>query len=408
MNTNQANVMVLTDANGVKREYTEVKRKANVGERVKVVLSDNGMMPRKGDVLKIVIANEYDDLVDGEVPSSCMRPENYVALEPTSIVIIDGVRYREEKRKAAVGERILMTRDCSLGDFYKGQVFTATGDGSFIDNRGDARYYGEVSGNPYVVLTLIEELATQQNEVAPKSITVTIPAIHVTVASMDEIEQAVADAVKAELVKVNRKSADELFMTAAKSLAEVTAQPKPKTPQELRDEIVERAKADVAELERIGKSLDARLDGSARFYNWFYRVEFVVNCDKRTVVALVRPKYNELIKARGIAKCTPGDVFNVHLGKIIALRRALGLEVPAEYTNAPQPTEVRVGDVVETYGYDRTHHATFTVTGFDDGDTRKLKGFSNHGGYTSFDRHLGDKVIDDSRENDVAQAEVSA
>lgn len=32
----------------------------------------------------------------------------------------------------------------------------------------------------------------------------------------------------------------------------------------------------------------------------------------------------------------------------MALRRALGLAVPDEYLNAPQPTEVRVGDVVQT------------------------------------------------------------
>jgi len=34
------------------------------------------------------------------------------------------------------------------------------------------------------------------------------------------------------------------------------------------------------------------------------------------------------------------------IGRAIALRRALGLEVPTEYLNAPNPTEVCVGDVV--------------------------------------------------------------
>src|SRR5699024_11680223 len=53
----------------------------------------------------------------------------------------------------------------------------------------------------------------------------------------------------------------------------------------------------------------------------------------------------ELFK-RGIAKCDPSDCFNVHIGKAIALRRALEVEVPDEYLNTPQPTEVRVGDIV--------------------------------------------------------------
>lgn len=82
------------------------------------------------------------------------------------------------------------------------------------------------------------------------------------------------------------------------------------------------------------------------------RVEFVVNSAKRTVVALVfgseSPDYYEL-REKGITKCAPDDCFNAHIGKAIALRRALGLEVPTEYLNVPQPTEVRVGDVVEHY-----------------------------------------------------------
>ena len=52
------------------------------------------------------------------------------------------------------------------------------------------------------------------------------------------------------------------------------------------------------------------------------------------------------VYARGIAKCSPDDCFNVHIGKAIALRRALGEDVPHEYINAPQPTEVRVGDII--------------------------------------------------------------
>ncbi len=52
------------------------------------------------------------------------------------------------------------------------------------------------------------------------------------------------------------------------------------------------------------------------------------------------------VRDRGIAKATPDDCFNIHIGKAIALRRALGLAVPDEYLNAPQPTEVRVGDFV--------------------------------------------------------------
>jgi len=120
--------------------------------------------------------------------------------------------------------------------------------------------------------------------------------------------------------------------------------------QQRRDEIIEQAKRDVSELMRDAESDQKVCRGNKTMRHFTNRVEFVVNKEKRTVVALVFGKYpsvyNEL-RERGIAKCAPQDCFNVHIGKAIALRRALGLEVPEEYLNAPQPTEVRVGDKVE-------------------------------------------------------------
>ncbi|ATO28906.1 hypothetical protein RA13_13565 [Bacillus atrophaeus] len=104
--------------------------------------------------------------------------------------------------------------------------------------------------------------------------------------------------------------------------------------QARRDEIVEQAKADVAELVR-----DNQLDCV---------VDLIVNRNKRTVVGLIKGEYTGEVYARGIAKAAPSDCFNVHIGRAIALRRTLGLAVPDEYLNTPQPTEVRVGDVVQT------------------------------------------------------------
>ncbi|MEI5905614.1 hypothetical protein WAK64_00860 [Bacillus spongiae] len=82
----------------------------------------------------------------------------------------------------------------------------------------------------------------------------------------------------------------------------------PVSQQQRRDEIVEQAKQYVAE---ALSDLD---------------VEFIVNIEKRTVVALYRETYlfpdRRIIRGRGIAKCDPNDCFNVHLGKAIALRRA--------------------------------------------------------------------------------------
>jgi hypothetical protein len=101
-----------------------------------------------------------------------------------------------------------------------------------------------------------------------------------------------------------------------------------------RAEIVERAKIDVPEL-RIRHEVDG----------YWFDVKFVVNSDKRTVVALLMAL--ETVIGRGIAKCAPDDCFNVHIGKAIALRRVLDEEVPDEYLNASAPEGVEVGDFIK-------------------------------------------------------------
>lgn len=106
-----------------------------------------------------------------------------------------------------------------------------------------------------------------------------------------------------------------------------------KTAQERRDEIVEQAKADVE-----------RLRTNNRLWRTF-DITFDINRESRTVEAVAK-KPNSRTAFYGTAICAPDDCFNIHIGEAIALHRALGLEVPDEYLNAPQPTEVRVGDVV--------------------------------------------------------------
>ncbi|MEG7333295.1 hypothetical protein [Bacillus sp. 0102A] len=151
--------------------------------------------------------------------------------------------------------------------------------------------------------------------------------------------------------------------------------------QARRDEIVEQAKADVEKLTE-----ETQTD-----YFWLdCAVNVVVNRSKRTVVILLKGGYTGDIYAKGIAKAAPDDCFNVHIGKVIALRRALGLAVPDEYLNAPQPTEVRVGDVVH---YSRTFPRLTVSEGPDDRafcvSIRLVRQFLGDGITT---------IIDDSRE----------
>jgi hypothetical protein len=178
------------------------------------------------------------------------------------------------------------------------------------------------------------------------------------------------------MLEIKKRSYNEGMvkaMTSFGSSEEVAPVETAKTPQQLRDEIVEKAKADIE-----------RLLSSQRV-----KSSFVINKEKRTIVALVPDafRYPIKIRSRGIAKCDPTDCFNVHIGKAIALRRALGLEVPTEYLNAPQPTEVRVGDVVHKSWWKITD--PYEVTEIINNDA-----YDSKGEYASLN---GLEILDDSR-----------
>lgn len=89
--------------------------------------------------------------------------------------------------------------------------------------------------------------------------------------------------------------------------------------------VVKRAKEDVTVLT---ESIER--DGA-------HVVEFVVDTWKRTIAALINTSGK--VTARGIAKAHPNDQFDVNIGKAIAIRRALNLDVPAEYIDLPRATE---------------------------------------------------------------------
>ncbi len=163
--------------------------------------------------------------------------------------------------------------------------------------------------------------------------------------------------------------------------------PAQKSPRQIRDEIIEKAKCDLIKLKIIARDDYAK------------HVKFFINKEKRTVAALLVSRVSRRVFERGIAKCDPTDCFNVHIGKAIALRRALGLEIPDEYLNAPQPTEVRVGDVVSggrEQGY-YSEKRRFTLSSYD--------AFSNSYPYEEdksdwiYATDIG-RIIDDSREGD--------
>lgn len=142
------------------------------------------------------------------------------------------------------------------------------------------------------------------------------------------------DHITEALAELKRKSYGEGYRQGRMDAIPepVISKPKPLT----RAEVVRKAKADI-------EALKDEMTGDYIVNNYCNYADFIVNNEKRTVVVLLRGICSNRIRAKGIAKCAPGDCFNADLGKAIALRRALNLEVPSEYLNAPKPEGIEVG-----------------------------------------------------------------
>src|SRR5690625_261322 len=207
-------------------------------------------------------------------------------------------------------------------------------------------------------------------------------------------KQAAIDAEMEEQFRKVGEWTDNVIAPSRGDLLALGREVLAETPQEKRDRSVEEAKVDVRRMVEHGASFTGSSEGNITHRLKYYDVEFHVNKDKRTVVALVRGRNGRTLFEKGIAKCAPDDCFNAHIGRAIALRRALGLEVPDEYIYAPQPTEVRVGDVVE-FVWNGVRETVKEFYPEYDGDSGKAFHTRETPGWVGTKQV---KVVDDSRE----------
>lgn len=233
-----------------------------------------------------------------------------------------------EKRPAKVGERVLITdKYGTSGEYKDGDILTAD------------LCIGHAITAKEVDLTIIfhsEYGVIVNNEEADGMVIVE--------KRYDTAVETARDAVEELRLAAYAKG----FEDARRELTE--AAPVEKTAQERRDEIVEQAKADVERLRMTNRMLQT------------FDITFDINRENRSVEAVAKKPFSRTA-FYGTAVFAPDDCFNVHIGKAIALHRALGLEVPDEYLNAPQPTEVRVGDVVECGSLKDVRHVKVVADG---------------------------------------------
>lgn len=332
------NITVLTDDLGLNREYREEKRKANVGERIKIVDTDAIISRGKyenGEIFTV------DDEVDGYMCVSEVKTDNYVnehgiiydseyvVIVPTDIIRIDGVRYREELRKAKEGEKIAVVAFSNVNHIYhdvrNGEIFTV----EYTDRYGCVSRVFErkincvIANVEYRVLIPVTPVITPKSTEQTPDVLDLIAELSRKVVAQDKRIQALEESLKPKASESKPKS----FVGVKRELT--------------RDDVIERAKADIEALK-----VDGNYHVKEQMNTLVCNAEFIVNNEKRTAVALLRGISSNTVFAKGIAKCAPDDVFNSHIGRAIALYRALGAEVPEYLVKAPKPTEVNVGDIV--------------------------------------------------------------
>ncbi|TFW49265.1 hypothetical protein [Bacillus sp. 005/A4HT-01/001] len=265
-------------------------------------------------------------------------------------------KYKTEKRKARVGERILITNvDVNEKRYENGAVLDV------VDSQG--RIVHDKEGR----LIYDHEYEVIVGEHTPT------PNLYEM--SYDELAALVEDAMKALRTRSYKNGYDQGRFDAEIESAHGTYE---KSDQQKRDEIVAKAKEDVETLKMRNRLSKA------------FTIQVIERPKSRTVEATAKVP-NSRKAFYGIAKCAPTDCFNAHIGKAIALRRALGLEVPSEYLNVPQPTEVRVGDVVRGIytGGNETYEETL----------RKIEGgrYTYDSGGFDYIEETDLVIIDDSR-----------
>ena len=244
---------------------------------------------------------------------------------PNGNILFNGVEYTQEERRAEVGDTIFIVNPWMAHGYGLHDVLT-------IDYTDYPVVYaknipGGISQREYVVISPVRD--------NPNLLT----RINAAINELNEIRRELLREVVCSQPTVDKQS----------------------QPPVSRQAIVEKAKADVVELEEIISVYPPQESGIGLVKKYGQLTPtFVINREKRTIVCLLFLKYvlTERV-ARGIAKCTPDDCFNVHIGKAIALRRALGLDVPEAYLNAPQPERAEVGDVVR----DDTTGKAYTLDG---------------------------------------------
>jgi hypothetical protein len=118
---------------------------------------------------------------------------------------------------------------------------------------------------------------------------------------------------------------------------------KPKSPNQQRAELIQKAKEFVESKKRVDGYYEVEAKGILRIC----KVEFYQKNNRVTCV--LKGFISKNVWSTGRSNCSPNDVFNLYIGQAISLARALQIDVPVEFLKAVQPTHYAVGQIVQRH-----------------------------------------------------------
>lgn len=303
-----------------------------VGDKVRILDAEKIRSPfmtlKDGDIFEIT--GNYGPL--NMYQSKRVSDGKYLGINPGEHYYIEKVEESDAKMtQLKVGDKVrIISTDAALCGFSigdKDEITKSKHDGS----KTSGRHTFEVDGRGFCDAEHIEL-------VSPK------PTKNQRITTLEQKVEAMQAEI--DTLKATQKTPVTTIADAIKRYSE-------HTPNEQRKAIIDEAKAFVeATLAEVDEQMGWQTT-KIRTYKEYgrLRIEFIVNAEERTVVALARlgniPNLEDVL-GKGIAKCAPGDVFNADIGKAIALGRALGLDV-SKFEKAVQPSEVVTGMHVDTY-----------------------------------------------------------
>lgn len=243
-----------------------------------------------------------------------------------------------------------------ISKFEKGDKVMFVGDESLCQYKyGEVLYVLDNDGAEYLPILVGKSKHSSESYFDSRWVDVSDLVLHMEtseeiIRGIDVLEEAFRKEI--DVLKKSIRMSTQKDVEILKQIKEEEGASKDLTSSESilsREDVIQKARDFVKEVQEDAyKHGHDYIEGASELYNRYVtKSEFVVNKEKRTVVAIVKYRYGDRIVSRGIAKCMEEDVFNEDIGKAIALIKAYELPYMKDFFYAPQPTSVVPGMIVK-------------------------------------------------------------